>query len=193
MATYEQVRKRAADIAAAVEDRTMPPWKPVSGVGLRLKYDRSLPAADRATLLAWVKAGAPPGDAATLPPAVWPAEGWALGTPDLIVEMPDEFDIPAEGADLYRCFVLPTALPGDMYVAAVEYQPGNARVVHHIVAFVDTSGGGRAKDAAESGPGYMCLSGSGVSAHGDLGGWAPGNEPSPVSYTHLTLPTILRV
>src|SRR5438046_998695 len=37
--TYEQARKRAADIAAVAEDRTMPPWKPVAGVGPKLKHD----------------------------------------------------------------------------------------------------------------------------------------------------------
>src|SRR5207248_7833143 len=38
--TYEQARKRAADIAAVAEDRSMPPWKPMAGVGPKLKHDR---------------------------------------------------------------------------------------------------------------------------------------------------------
>ena len=31
--TYEQARKRAHDIAAVTEERSMPPWKPTSGRG----------------------------------------------------------------------------------------------------------------------------------------------------------------
>src|SRR5262249_25525633 len=34
------------------------------------------------------------------------------------------------------------------------------------------------KDAADPGPGYECFSGAGVEIHGDLGGWAPGSQPS---------------
>jgi hypothetical protein len=50
--------------------------------------------------------------------------------------------------------------------------------VHHVLAYVDTTGEGRKKDAADPGPGYQCFSGPGVEIHGDLGGWAPGNQPS---------------
>src|SRR5262249_41901035 len=36
----------------------------------------------------------------------------------------------------------------------------------------------REKDAEDPGPGYSCFAGPGVQVSGDLGGWAPGNEPS---------------
>jgi hypothetical protein len=47
-----------------------------------------------------------------------------------------------------------------------------------MLAYVDTTGQGRKRDAADPGLGYACFSGPGVETHGDLGGWAPGNEPS---------------
>lgn len=175
---YEQARKRAEDIASVVEGRTMPPWKPVPGVGPKLKHDRSLSSADVAALSAWAAAGAPEGNASDLPsPAQFP-EDWALGAPDLVVEPAADFAIPAEGADVYRCFVVPTNLPKDMYISAIEYRPGNRKVVHHMLAYVDVSGQGRKRDLADAGLGYECFSGPGVEIHGDLGGWAPGNEPS---------------
>jgi hypothetical protein len=65
-----------------------------------------------------------------------------------------------------------------MYISGIEYQPGNRRVVHHVLAYVDTTGEARKKDAADPGPGYQCFSGPGVEVHGDLGGWAPGNQPA---------------
>ncbi len=40
--TYEQVRKRAGDIATVAGERLMPPWKPERGVGPKLKHDQSL-------------------------------------------------------------------------------------------------------------------------------------------------------
>src|SRR5262249_45325686 len=60
--TYEQARKRAADIAAVASDRMMPPWKPAPGVGPKLKHDQSLTRAEIAILEAWAEAGAPEGD-----------------------------------------------------------------------------------------------------------------------------------
>ena len=57
-------------------------------------------------------------------------------TPDLIVDIA-RIRGPGRRADIYRCFVVPTNLPKDMYVSAIEYRPGNRRVVHHILAYVD--------------------------------------------------------
>lgn len=174
---YEQARKRSRDIANVAETRAMPPWKAVPGVGLEMAHSRALSEADINTLVGWSDNGAPAGDLSKAPaPPSFP-EGWALGTPDLVIETP-EFAIPASGEDVYRCFVLPTTLPEDVYLTAIEYRPGNRRVVHHVLAYVDTAGGGRKKDEAEPGPGYTCFSGVGVEIHGDLGGWAPGNEPN---------------
>ena len=162
-----------------VEDRAMPPWKAAPHVGPKFKHDRSLSAKDIATLSAWAEAGAP----RAIPPTCrrrrkFP-DDWTLdGGPDLVLDIGTDFPIPATGADIYRCFVVPTSLPADVYVSAIEYRPGNRRVVHHILAYVDTTGEARKRDAAEPGPGYTCFSGPGVEIHGDLGGWAPGNQPS---------------
>jgi hypothetical protein len=176
--TYEQARKRADDIASVAEDRVMPPWKPVPGVGLKFKHDRSLSSSEIATLAAWAAAGAPLGDPADLPPPANFPDDWALGTPDLVIETAEDFPIPASGPDIYRCFVIPTDLPRDVYISAIEYRPGNRRVVHHMLSYVDLTGEGRKRDAKDPGPGYECFSGPEVEVHGDLGGWAPGNEPS---------------
>jgi hypothetical protein len=106
------------------------------------------------------------------------SDGWTLGKPDLVLEMGEEFTVPATGPDIYRCFVIPTNLRRDVYFSAAEYKPGNRRVVHHIMAFLDTTGSGRERDAAEAGPGYTSYSGPGVDVEGDIGGWAAGNVPA---------------
>jgi hypothetical protein len=176
--TYQQARKRAADIAAVAEDRVMPPWKPAPGVGPKLKHDRSLTAAEVSALKAWADAGAPRGDERHMPAPPTFTDGWALGTPDLVLEPAEEFAVPASGPDIYRCFVIPTHLLRDVHLSAIDYRPGNRRVVHHVMAFIDTQGAGRERDAAEPGPGYTSYSGAGVEIQGDLGGWAAGNTPS---------------
>lgn len=178
--TYVQARKRAEDLVSVTSDRSMPPWKPEPGVGPPLEHDRSLSAAEIATIQAWAAAGAPEGDAKDLPPPSTFEEGWALGTPDLVLEMPEEFVVPPSGPDIYRCFVIPTTVPDDTYVSAVDFRPGNHRVVHHMLTYLDTSGEARARDAADPGPGYESLAGPGIEVAGDLGGWTSGNKP-----THL--------
>lgn len=177
--TFAQAQKRAGDLATVVGERRMPPWKPDPKFGVAFKHSRALSDDDIATINNWADQGAPEGNPADLPASpVASNDGWALGTPDLIVQPAKDFEIPATGEDIYRCFVLPTDLPKDVYISAIEYRPGNRRVVHHVLSYVDISGEGRKKDAKDPGEGYACFAGPGVEVHGDLGGWAPGNEPS---------------
>jgi mono/diheme cytochrome c family protein/peroxiredoxin len=176
--SYDQARKRASDIATVVADRAMPPWKAAPHVGVKFKDVRTLSDQDIATVVAWAEAEAPEGNRADLPAPPKFSDDWQLGTPDLVIDIGADFQVPASGDDIYRCFVVPTHLEKDQYVTAVEYRPGNRRVVHHILAYVDISGKARERDQAEPGPGYTCFGGPGDPIHGGLGGWAPGNQPT---------------
>ena len=46
--------------------------------------------------------------------------------------------------------------------------------------FLDSTGAGRKKDAADPGPGYSSFGGPGILPTGGLGGWAPGAMPRPL-------------
>lgn len=173
--TYEDARRKAKTIARVVEERSMPPWKAAQGHGEFLGQ-RRLNDGQIATIRRWAEAGAPEG-AGRPPPAPKFPEGWFLGRPDLVLKMPEPFICPAEGPDIYQCFVLPTNLTEDKYVTAVEYRPGNRRVVHHAILHVDTSGRARELDVADPGPGYRQSGGVGFRSGGGLGGWAPGTLP----------------
>ena len=153
--TYEQARKRSFDIAAVAGDRSMPPWKPVAGFGPKLKHDPTLTREAVALLDAWAEAGAPRGEEKDSPAPASFSDNWTLGTPDLVLEMNEDFHIPATGPDIYRCFVIPTNLRRDTYISAVEYRPGNRRVVHHLMAFLDSTGAGRRATPPSRGPGTL--------------------------------------
>ena len=174
--TYEQARKRSHDIASVTEERSMPPWKPTPGVGPKLKHDQSLTHAEIDILTAWAEAGAPQGDPKDMPPPPRYAEGWKLGPPDLILEPGEGFPIAASGPDVYRCFVLPTNLARDRYLEAVDYAPGERAAVHHLIAYIDTTGQGRQLDADAPGPGYWAPLGPGFDAD-ELSFWTAGSEP----------------
>jgi hypothetical protein len=161
--TYEQARKRARDIADVTEGRSMPPWKPTKGVGPRLKHDQA-------------EAGAPQGDPKDLPAPPTFAKGWKLGPPDLILETSQAFPVAASGPDVYRCFVLPTNLAEDAYLEAVDYAPGEPAAVHHLIAYIDTTGRARQLDAESSISGYESRNGPGVDSD-ELSFWTAGSEP----------------
>jgi hypothetical protein len=89
--------------------------------------------------------------------------------------MPAAFSIPAEGPDLYQCFVIPAPSSRDRWVRALDIRPGNSRVVHHVILFQDTTRTARARD---TGAGYPCFGTPGFLPARGLGGWTPGALPA---------------
>src|SRR5271156_5051439 len=83
--TYEDVKKRASQIAAVTRTGFMPPWLPEKGYG-EFAGERRLTAAEIATIAAWVRDGAPEGPVAAIPPAPDFTNRWQLGKPDLVLE-----------------------------------------------------------------------------------------------------------
>jgi len=176
--TYEHARKRASDLAEVTSQRSMPPWKAERGFGQPLKHDRSLSSEVIQAFAVWAEAGAPLGDISEMPAPVSFPTDWKLGTPDLVLQMPESYEVPATGADIYRNFVLPTNIPNDVYISAIEFKPGNRTVSHHMLGWVETKGEARKKDEQEPGPGYISYVGAGVKTQSDLGGWAAGRGPT---------------
>jgi hypothetical protein len=177
LASYADARRRRDRILKMVESREMPPWKPVPGFG-EFVGSRRLADRDVELIRAWVAAGAPEGDPRDLPtPRRFP-DTWSQGTPDAVLTPAEAYEVPSGDRDVYRCFVIPTTFPEDRYLSAVEFVPGNRKVVHHVLTFVDTQGRAEALDRAEPGPGYTCFGGAGFRPQGSIGGWAPGSPPT---------------
>lgn len=132
--TYAEARPWAKAIAARVSRGTMPPWHADPNHGEFLN-DRRLSAADKATILTWVSAGAPEGDPRDLPPAPTYSSGWTIGEPDAVFTMQEDYPIPAEGTIAYQYLQVPTNLSEDKWVQAMEVKPGNPAVVHHVIVF----------------------------------------------------------
>jgi len=174
--TYEDAKKRADFIVEITASRRMPPWKAEVNFGT-FHDERRLSDQELALLADWAKAGAPEGDPKDLQdPPKFP-EGWQLGEPDMVLTMAEPFTIPADGDDVYRCFVIPIDLEKDMMVSAVEFRPGNRAVVHHAIMFLDATGAGRKRDAEDEQQGFVSFGGPGIKPTGGLGGWAPGAMP----------------
>lgn len=174
--TYQDAAKRAKQLAQITQARVMPPWKATPGYGHFLD-ERRLTDQQIAMIGDWASHGAPEGDPSEKPaPPKFP-EGWLGGQPDQILKMSQAYSVPAEGHDQFRCFVIPMNADQDEYVKKVEFRPGNPRIVHHAILFLDTTGDARHRETSP-GQGYSCVGGPGLDITGSLGGWAPGTIPA---------------
>lgn len=161
---YDDARPWAKAIRTRVAARTMPPWgaDPAHGV---FKNDPRLSDKEIATILAWVDGGAPKGNDADMPKLPEMADGWTIGTPDAVFEMPEAFQIPASGEIDYQYLRIPTNLKEDKWIAAIEIKPQARANVHHVIAYTQPAG--------------QRINQAGVLGPGNIGGVTP-NKPGVV-------------
>jgi len=141
---------------------------------------RGLSGDERATLREWYEGGMSEGDPQQLPALPTFAEGWLLAAPDLVIDMPHEYTLAAEGVDVIRNFVIPNPLSETRFVEAVELRPGNKRTVHHAVLKIDPTTRSRRLDEADPQPGFPGMTmGNGEAPGGHIIVWTPGATPAP--------------
>jgi hypothetical protein len=154
--TYKQAAAWSDTIREVVEEKRMPPWHADPRHG-KFQNDRSLSAADREALLAWIDAGCPRGDDKDLPPIVDHAGGWRIGKPDAVFTMKTSFKVPARAANgvKYKYFLVSTHFEEDVWIQAAEARPGNRAVVHHIIVYVVDLKKGRPRSPDGIGNGFL--------------------------------------
>jgi hypothetical protein len=177
LTSYEDVAKRARLVAKVTESRYMPPWKAVKGHG-EFKDERRLTDAQITAIREWANGGTPRGDVSKMPPLPTFTEGWHLGKPDLVLEMPAAYTVPATGPDIYRNFAIPTGLSEDKWVRAIEFRPSARRAVHHALFAFVRGGSVSSLEGRNGQPGFagampVALV-PGFQPAGELAGWAVG-------------------
>jgi tetratricopeptide (TPR) repeat protein len=172
--TYFDAKVHARQIADITVRKYMPPWKP-DDVGV-FAGERRLSEHDIAVLTNWAAAGAPEGTASSTAPPMANPSRWRNGEPDLIVTLP-VYQLPADGPDVFRNFVVTVPGRDRHYVRAWQFRPGNP-AVHHANIRIDPTMASRRLDEADPKPGY-----EGVVLHsadypdGHFLGWTPGQAP----------------
>ena len=178
--TYEDVKARAADVAAAVRRRAMPPWLPETGFGEFAEENR-LSAAQIETISEWVRDGAPEGAAAEMPAAPVFTGGWELGKPDLVLEAERPLALPASGPDVFWNFIFSPGLKTVRYLRAIEVHPGSdMSLIHHANVVVDAARSAQMQES-ERGAGFagmdIALEHSPLDIPGHFLFWKPGAAP----------------
>ena len=146
--TFSEVRPWVRSIKSRVEARNMPPWQIDRSVGVqKFKNDRSLSDDQYATVIKWIEAGAPQGDAKDMPPAkTWPDDqGWNFAAqfgqkePDLIIKSYD-FTMPKVSQDAWDKRVTPSGITEPRWVRAIEIRPETLpgrKITHHAIAYLE--------------------------------------------------------
>src|SRR5215468_3903988 len=143
--TYQDVRPWAKSIKAAVVSQKMPPWFADPAYG-HFANDKRLSAADIKTLSSWVDGGSVEGNPKDKPaPVVFPS-GWNL-KPDMVIEMPQDIQLPATGTINYKSILVKAHFTEDKWVIAADLRPGNPAAVHHMRAIVRPPNSTWMKDA----------------------------------------------
>src|SRR5258708_3698896 len=151
--SYQDAAKKGKTIAKVTESHVMPPWK-AEPASYPYRDERRLTADEIALIQTWVKAGMPEGSAAEKPEPPKFASGWRLGEPDLVVEMPAAYHVPADGPDIYRNIAIPLGLTEDKWVTAIDIRLTARAVVHHVLYFGDPGGKAHDRPAERTEPGF---------------------------------------
>ncbi|MGH3137469.1 MAG: hypothetical protein ACRDPV_13365, partial [Gaiellaceae bacterium] len=185
--TARQISSNATLIATTVKAGVMPPWPPGRRSPAYVGQDaRTLSAQQRATIFAWAKAGGKIDGPARRAPAAKPPEVRS-GETLLDLGMPAAYkpSAPNGVTDDYRCFLLDPKQSGDTFVTSARIDPGQPKVVHHVILFrvaptqVSTA---KSLDSSESGPGWSCFGGTGLPAGNSVGSFVDSlNDASWVS------------
>ena len=176
---YDNAKRWHRMVAWMTDERLMPPWRAVPGSG-EFRDARRLSARQIELLRTWSRTGARFGDPEdTMPISTRPVSKWRLGEPDLVLAMREPFEVPANGDDIYRYFVIPAEFAEDKVVVALDFSPGDPRVVHHANYLIDYEGRARAEDAKDEAPGFSVFGTGGFLDYNawGIGGWTPGAEP----------------
>lgn len=145
--TYEDVKKRAAQIVKVTSSRFMPPWLPEPGYG-QFKEERRLTEAQIKLFAEWVKQGTPAGTPQKGTAAPQFGTGWLMGQPDLVLRSARPYTVPADAGETFWNFIMPVPITSTRWVRAIEIRPGNPRVFHHANVILDRSHAARHRESA---------------------------------------------
>ncbi|HUG65024.1 MAG TPA: hypothetical protein VMK83_07385 [Gaiellaceae bacterium] len=189
--TAKQISSRSALIGAAVRERVMPPWPPgKSSPAYTGQAARTLTARERATIVAWATRGGKVDGPARKPAR---ARGPEVRSGEALLNLRMQAAYRPSAAkgitDDYRCFLLDPKRTSDSSVTSVRIEPGQPKVVHHVILFRVTPEqviSAKSLDSDDAGPGWSCFGGTGLPTGNGAGladslndaswiaAWAPG-------------------
>jgi len=192
---YATAKANATAMAADTAARKMPPWSITSdGSCGAFSGSLALSAAQIQTIGDWAKNGANEGTPrdVRVPPLAALGSATPYHSPKFTPVIQGG---PLTAADEYRCFEVDSALDAQRFITGYEVTPGNAAIIHHVLAFVidpaaktelatepDLTNAelmARLHEASPEREGWPCfgMAGDGVTVKSAPVVWAPGQGP----------------
>jgi mono/diheme cytochrome c family protein len=167
--TYDDAVRWSEMVAEVVSERRMPPWHADARFG-KFHNARRLSRDEMDAIVSWVKAGTPRGEGSEPPADERWNQPWAYGEPDVVLELPADEPVPAEGAQIIRQVYIPAAITEELFaedrwLVRGEVRPGATAVVHHVLVHFVAPGDLPPPESRTNAPAMV--------------GWAPG-EPAYV-------------
>jgi hypothetical protein len=126
--TFEDVARRARTIQSVTQSRYMPPWK-ADPHYVSFANERRLSEKEIALIKQWTSKGAPRGPKVEAKPAT--TQNAPQSKPDLVFRPKNAFAIKGDGTENFVMFKIPFELAADQAIQAVEFIPGNRKLLHH--------------------------------------------------------------
>ncbi|MEM7218985.1 MAG: hypothetical protein AAF515_11520 [Pseudomonadota bacterium] len=163
MTSHAMVRGWSPMMREVVMNRRMPPGQIDHHVGKPIMDVAGLTIDEKRQLITWIDAGAPmDGTLDPLAELKVANPKFTLGEPDMVFKVTPQ-EVPATGVLDYRYVPVELGLDRDIWLSAMEFVPGDRKVLHHVIAYL-TSPGDRSSRSQTSG----------VARGESIGGFAPG-------------------
>lgn len=180
LTNYEEVSAYGSMIEYVTSHKLMPPWYADPSYS-HFSNERGLSEEEIQTIRQWVEGDMKPG---ALPygmaisnvagVTVYPRE------PDLVLSMDASFEQYGIYMDQYQVFVLPVNLEEDTWIEAIQFVPGNKKIVRHAAISVSPHGAFDSLDKWDPRYGYYSFGGLGKTPlQPHWYSWSPGQ---PTTY-----------
>ena len=174
---WPAVKSAAQGVLTDVASGTMPPWLADSTCH-PLRDSPALSAETKSLFAKWQSDGLPEGNSADYKAPVLKTVD--IGPATSVWPMKSEYSTPRNVNDNYRCFLLPGTFANDTYITAVNIQPGQASIVHHVqIHTIPSAGVAQAQqmDGTDGNPGWDCNGTTSIiSGDYNLFSWRPGTQ-----------------
>jgi hypothetical protein len=157
---YKEVSAYGNMIQYITENKLMPPWKADAGYS-HLKNYNNLTEAEIEAIKSWVKTGMPEGKMTAKPKTATVNLNKIIIKPDLVLAMEKPFKVEGDYVSTSRVFVIPSTLTKDEMIDAIEFVPGNKKIVKSCTISIDTGQTGTRFDNNDDNYGYGSLTGLG--------------------------------
>ncbi len=155
---YKQVSAYGRMIAYTTENKLMPPWKADAGYS-HLKDYNNLTKEEIELIKAWVNAGVEEGKDIPGVNKTASVKEKLFPTPDMVIAMKESYLLAGDYTETAQVFVIPSNLEEEKYIDAIEFVPGNKKIVKSCTVSIDTGNTGALYDSYDLNYGYLSLNG----------------------------------